>query len=91
MIALKQIQPLTGNAMQATYEVRHGTPGRSGTVLSQTLEMQIDGPRVDCRLVIEGCQGDTPEEALERMAGWCDRMAAAIRERPKSAVALPLA
>lgn len=67
----------------STYQLTHVTPGRSGTHLK--LEVRIErgfgstwASMPDLRPEISG---DDPEEALDKLAEWMERAAAAIRAR----------
>lgn len=72
------------------YTVLHSTPGRDGTVLSHPLTLTVGGGGCSCSMEVVGCQGATPDEALDRMAVWLRRLAEGLEKRALS-VPVPLA
>lgn len=94
MLILKQCNlAKIGSAerLEAVYEVRHNTAEYS-TILEQDFHLSIDTQtgKVDGKLVLENLEAASLPEALEKMATWCERMAAALRTPMKSVVAVPV-
>lgn len=73
------------------YTVRHNV-GRLRTTLEQTLELAVDSRtgKVTGALHLTELEADSIEAARERMAVWCDRMAAALRGAERRQGDLPL-
>lgn len=75
--------------VKATYDLQHWTPGPTGTCLSQPLTLLIESTKTTATLVVEHCEGATPDEALTRMSAWLRRLADGLDQRAPS-VQLPV-
>jgi len=90
MMVLKKCEPHPYGAT-VTYEVKHYGKGRSGTVLTNDLELQIGtliGGKCVVRMRVDDCEGASPKEALDRMAQWLRRLAKAIEDRKETPLPL---
>lgn len=76
--------------LTVVYEVTHTRGGRNPTTLRQDIEIQqhLDRPMASAALRILDCEAPTAEEALDRMADWCERIAKAIRGRGEPRLAV---
>jgi hypothetical protein len=75
--------------LQATYTVKHSTPGGHGTTLSADLVLTLDprtGTQTSCRIEIADCEGDNPQESLERMSSWLRRLADGIDDHQEISI-----
>ena len=61
--------------LRAHYTLSHSTPGRSGTVLDETLVLSRLPSGWKASLEINDCGADTPEEAIAKLTGWLRRLA----------------
>jgi hypothetical protein len=87
---------LTGIALKdgqahVTYNVRHNV-GRLRTTLEQTLELRVDVAtgKVRGALHITDLETENVEGAREKLAVWCERLAAALRGVVRMEGDLPL-
>ena len=76
--------------LAVVYEATHTRGGRNPTTLRQDIEIQQrhGRPVVSASLQMAGCEAPTTEEALDRLADWCERVAKAIRGRGEPRVAV---
>jgi hypothetical protein len=88
-LTLKSVESRAGHLLAAKYSLAHSTPGRDGTVLEQTLSLQILPGETTAYLTIPDCKATTPDEALTRLATWLRRLADGIDQRSTS-ISLPL-
>jgi hypothetical protein len=89
MFDLKKVEPIGHGLLKLEYSLEHSTPGRTGTNLASPLHIMVTPGKTTCKLVIDDCSGANTEEALERLASWCERMAIALRERPENRLSIP--
>ncbi len=87
MLKLTNFEDLPAGS-KLLYTVSHSTPGRDGTTLSASLSLYIRMDKTWCDMKIEGCEGSTPKESLDRMAAWLRRLADGIDERRE--ISLPV-
>ncbi|KVP75288.1 hypothetical protein WJ96_05895 [Burkholderia ubonensis] len=90
MLELKDIR-LDAQNVSLVYNVRHNV-GRLRTTLKQDLKLQVDvnTGKVTGALHLTELEADSLEGAREKMAIWCDRMAAALRATRRKDGELPL-
>lgn len=81
MVALHSAERVHGTCTKLNYEIRHSQPGRDGTTLTADLEMVLTPDRTTLRINLAECDGQTPQEALDRLAHWLERLAVGIKER----------
>lgn len=70
---------------KAVFELSHSTPGRTGTTLGLSVAVKVGFGKTwvtmpDLEVILEE---ENVEAALDRLAGWMERAALAIRERGK--------
>lgn len=90
MLDLKDIEKTNGG-IRAVYTISHSDVA-SGTLLEQELHLVID-PRtgaVSGRLDVDGLTGATMDEAVDRLAAWCERLARGLREPRKVVASVPV-
>ncbi|KVP17120.1 hypothetical protein [Burkholderia ubonensis] len=84
---------LNERTVSLVYNVRHNV-GRLRTTLEQDFKLEVDlhTGKVKGALYMTDLEADSLEGAREKMAVWCDRMAAALRaaRRQSGDVPLPL-
>jgi len=87
---------LTGFSLQdgkavLAYTVRHNV-GRLRTTLEQTLELRIDVEtgKVNGVMHVTDLETDSIDNAREKLATWCERLAAALRSARRKPGDLPL-
>lgn len=82
---------LNDDHAKITYTVRHNV-GRLNTILRQTLELSVDVKtgKVYGVLQVADLEADNIEGAREKLAIWCDRLAAALRGAVRVEGDLPL-
>lgn len=90
MLNLKRME-LTPKGIEVTYTVLHNV-GHLPTTLDQDLELVInpDTGAVSGRMVMDNLQADSLDAAREKMAEWCDRMAAALRQPMRQRCMVPV-
>jgi hypothetical protein len=76
---------------ELTYNVRHNV-GRLRTTLEQTLVLKVDVETGKVRGVmhVTDLETDSVDAAREKLATWCERLAAALRAPQRKAGDLPL-
>ena len=95
MLNLKSIKLDSTNAREPVldmqFEVRHNV-GTLSTTLSSALGVRIDCSAhiVKAHLTMDNLEADSLENARARMAEWCDRTAAALRNVDRVAGDVPL-
>lgn len=96
MLTLKnmQMQPAKSahedDVATLTYDVEHGAFGTTVT-LPLTLRLTVPYAKVSASLVVANAEGETVEAVLDKLATWCERGAAGIRESArKTGADLPL-
>lgn len=82
---------LKDSQARVTYTVRHNV-GRLRTSLEQQLELRVDlsTGKVQGALHVTDLEADNIEAAREKLAVWCDRLAAALRAAERTPGDLPL-
>jgi hypothetical protein len=90
VLVLKSCNIEDGNAA-LTYTVRHNV-GRLRTTLEQDLDLRvdIDTGKVHGALHVTELEADSIDGAREKLAFWCERLAAALRGTVRKAGDLPL-
>ncbi len=90
MLELKDMR-LEGRTVSLCYNVKHNV-GSLRTTLEQTLELKVDTQtgKVGGELHLTELECDSIEAAREKMAFWCERMAAALRGAERKDGELPL-
>lgn len=90
MLKLKHVA-LTETGLASTYEVVHNV-GLLPTTLTQDIELVVNPEtgKVTGRMAIEDLSADSLEDAIEKMAEWCDRLAAGLRQPRKVVCATPV-
>lgn len=90
MLDLKEVSKTT-NGLRAVYTVRHNTAALP-TILEQDLHLMIDERTgaVTGKLLVEELQADNMNAAIEKLATWCERLAAALREPMKVTTSVPV-
>lgn len=73
------------SVISAHYELTHSQGGRSGTCLKLNLTVERTFGKVRAKFtdLQPEVPGDDAEAALDKLAEWCERAAAALRERGK--------
>lgn len=91
MLKLTNLQH-TENHMKAVYEVIHGGGDEFKTTLTQNLHVSICSKTgaVDAEFHFTELKAPSMDEALAKLAIWCDRMAAALREPRKVVASVPV-
>ena len=84
--------PHVGSVVTLKYKVVHNVSSlRTSLTLPLSLELNLDTNKVKAALDISGIEADSVDEALDRLANWCDRSAEALRERArKPGIELPV-
>lgn len=90
MLELTDMSLKDGQA-HLVYNVRHNV-GRLRTTLEQTLELRVDVAtgKVRGAMHITDLQTDSIESARDKLASWCERLAAALRGAERKPGELPL-
>ena len=90
MLVLKSLEH-TPDALKVVYTVEHQR-GELRTVLRQDLHLVIDpkSGAVTGELMVKDIAGANLPEAIERLAGWCERLAAALREPMAIVTSVPV-
>lgn len=90
MLDLKLMEK-TEKGMRAVYEVRHNT-SEFKTTLTQDLHLTVCPATgaVTGELIIKELAAASLDEAFERLALWCERLAAALREPRKVTASIPV-
>lgn len=90
MLELTEFSLKDGQA-RVTYNVRHNV-GRLKTTLEQTLELRVDlaTGKVRGSLHVTDLEAANIEGAREKLAVWCDRLAAALRGAERKVGDLPV-
>lgn len=89
MLTLKNVEVLTVGRVKFWYEVTC-VDDKTGMVLKEELCLVANDPnfyvdpKVVCSMEIPGCKSDSVEGALDKMAEWCERLAAGIRDRKRA-------
>lgn len=85
------------HTLDVVYEAVHVNPGRAGTHLAQDIRLRQHrhfgrfDARIEAHAVIEPTlEAGTPEEALDKLADWAERLALAIRNRGTAANRVPV-
>lgn len=90
MLMLKEVE-MVDAGLRAVYTIRHNN-SQFSTILDQDLHLLID-PRtgaVKGHLNVSGLKAPSIDEAREQLAGWCERLAAALREPMKTTAMVPV-
>jgi len=96
MLELKGItmadNPHGGGVVTLKYEVVHNVSSlRTRLTLPLSLQLNLDTNKVKAALDVSSVEADSVDEALDRLANWCDRSAEALRERArKPGIDLPV-
>ncbi|WP_126223360.1 hypothetical protein [Burkholderia ambifaria] len=96
MLELKAITmgdtPLVDSVVTLKYEVVHNVSSlRTRLTLPLSLQLNLDTNKVKAALDVSCVEADSVDEALDRLANWCDRSAEALRERArKPGIELPV-
>ena len=88
-LSISNLERLDGGFIRVTYEVKHWTPGATGTCLTQPLTLFITPNKTEASMIIPDCEGKTPQESIARMATWLRRLADGIEEH-KDSINLPV-
>jgi hypothetical protein len=86
MIKLKSINKKTDSILCMEYDVLHNN---GSTTLEESMTVEayspntFADPKVVCSLFIKDCEATDSEEAFDKMAEWCERMAKSLRDRDK--------
>lgn len=90
MLKLKKVE-LTEAGLESTYDVIHNV-SHLPTTLSQDLELVVNPEtgKVHGRMVLDNLSADSLEDAIEKMAEWCDRIAAGLRQPRKVICMAPM-
>lgn len=90
MLELTEMSLKDGQA-HLTYNVRHNV-GRLRTTLEQTLELRVDVAtgKVRGAMHITDLETDSVDGARDKLATWCERLAAALRGAERKPGELPL-
>lgn len=90
MLELKSCTSSAGK-VQLVYNVNHNVDTLR-TVLEQPLQLNVDlaTGNVTGQLTLEGLEVSSIDAAREKLAEWCDRMAAALRNSARTSGDLPL-
>lgn len=88
-LQVTSVEVTPGSQLTAVMDLTHHTPGREGTVLKQQLTLTATRGRSVCELIVDECEGATPDEAMDRMVLWLRRLADGLEQRSPS-LALPL-
>lgn len=90
MLELKEVGK-TPNGLRVIYTVKHNTAALP-TTLEQDLHLLIDERTgaIKGKLLVEELQADNMSAAIEKLATWCERLAAALREPMKVTTSVPV-
>lgn len=91
MLELKRLTMDERGKAALSYNVKHNV-GRLKTTLEQTFDLELDTHtgKVTGSLHLTDLEVDSLEAAREKMATWCERMAAALRGAARKPGELPL-
>lgn len=91
MLELKKLTLNNERYVSLVYTVQHNT-GSCSTVLEQDLELNLDTltGRVTGAMHLTDLSVDSLEAAREKMAVWCDRLAAALRSATRKPGDIPI-
>lgn len=83
MLTLKSAKKEDDHKFSATYELVHVTPGRQGTHLTLDVKLTRAFGEVTAEIpdLVPKVKGESFEPALDKLAEWLERAAAAIRAR----------
>ena len=86
MLHLKSLS-VEDRELKVVYEAVHSRGGRTLTENIVVQQCRHSG-QAKASLSLRDCGADSADEALDRMADWCERIAKAIRGRGESSVAV---
>lgn len=78
---IEKAEQVHSGLVRFDYVVDQTTPGRDGTTLSAELKLNVTDRQTECALVVPECSAATPQEALEKMCAYLDRLKAGIKDR----------
>ena len=73
--------------LEMTYSVTHSTPGPEGTTVVESLKLLVR-QRCYASITIGPADGNTPAEALGKLAIWLRRLADGIEDRRETQLPL---
>jgi hypothetical protein len=87
-IKLKQLASHLPGEAAAEYEIWHQ---KDRMILKETMKLHVrEGQGAAIALEITGCNAPTAEEAMDKLAEWLERIAAALKERERTEVQIPI-
>jgi Asp-tRNA(Asn)/Glu-tRNA(Gln) amidotransferase C subunit len=85
MLHLKSLN-VEEHELKVVYEAVHSRNGRTLTEDIIVQQLRHNG-QAKASLSLKNCEAKSVEDALDRMANWCERIASAIRGRGENSVA----